>query len=556
MKKKLLHYLTFASLFAILLISSCKKDTLPDNINNDTVPIVSLDVSESFTWRTNEQVEFNLVFPQNLTDVLVKISSLDESVVWAKGLSEGNVYNRKIVLPTRIKNVKVSVGNNILSPINLNVSSEYVEYTFINNLKSAKIVSQLPWRYSITGTNHSLLVPSNVVFSGVVVSPGDYIGVFYDSLGTLACGGYIEPAYNTSSNMFISAFGVDNGNDGFATGESFTWKIWQASTGNEYTATATYSSGMFTNQGNFVVNGLSGITMLTVTSADADNDGVPDGDDDFPNDPLRAFDNVYPGDGYGTIAFEDLWPAAGDYDFNDLVVNFQNHTIENASNVVHEIILDVVVVANGASFHNGLGIQFPDVLPSWITSVTGYNIQENYISHTNGLENGQSKATIIIFDDAYNVLPYPGDGFIGVNTDPNGTHVNPYSVNITISFDTSLGKTSNDIYASGNPNVFLIVNQTRGREVHLPNYQATDLADPSYFGTFDDDSNGSKTYLTVNNLPWGIETGIGFKHTTEKNSIETAHLKFIPWVQSSGNNFEDWYMDLPNYRNVSYIYDY
>lgn len=554
MKKYLFHNFTLASLLAVLFISSCIKDDLPDGPTNDENTIAGLTVSDAFDWRVNEQVEFNLIFPENMTNVLVEIASLDESIVWAKGMSDGNVFNKKVILPTRIKNIKVRVGNQLFPPTSLNVVGEYVEYSYASNLKAAKMAGQLPWRYKVTNTNHTILVPASTLFAGVVVSPGDYIGVFYDSLGTLTCGGYIEPSYNTSNNMFISAFGEDEGEDGFATGETFVWKIWQASTGNQYTATATYGVGMFPNQGDFAVNGLSGITQLSVISIDTDNDGVDDTNDDFPSDPLRAFDNKYPADGFGSMAFEDLWPNSGDYDFNDLVFNFQCHTIENANNVVVEIFLKVLPIANGASFHNGLGIQFQDVLPSWITSVTGYNIQENYISHTNGLENNQSKATIIIFDDAYNVLPYPNDGYIGANTSPNGTHVQADTITVHIVFNSLLGKTSDDIYASGGPNIFMIVNQNRGKEVHFPNFQPTDLADLSYFGTEDDDSDGVKTYLTENNLPWAIETGVGFDHAIEKISIEQAHLKFIPWVQSAGNNYQDWYMDLPGYRNTAYIY--
>ncbi|MCF8370449.1 MAG: LruC domain-containing protein [Bacteroidales bacterium] len=541
-------------LLTLLFISSCTLEDVPTDPINEENSITNLEISDAFDWRTSQQVEFNLIFPGNMTNLMVEIESLEDGIVWAKGLSLKNVFYRKVILPTRIENVTVKVAGNLFPPTHLSIVGNFVEFQYESNLASTIAVGQLPWHYFFTNTNHTILVPATTTFTGVVVSPGDYIGVFYDSLGTLACGGYIQPSYSTVDNMFISAFGADVGNDGFLNNEEFTWKIWQASTGNEYIATATYNTAIFSNQGNFVVNGMSGITHLTVSSPDADNDGVADSNDDFPNDSLRAFDNIYPADGFGSFAFEDFWPGAGDYDFNDLVIDFQCHTIENANNVVHEIIFKILPVANGAVFHNGLGIQFQDVLPAWISSVSGYDIQENYINHTNGLENNQSKATIIVFDDAYNVLSYPNDGYIGVNTNPNGIHVDADTITLHISFDTSFGKTSNDIFASGSPNVFLIADQTRGREVHLPNFQPTDLADLSYFGTYDDDSDGVKTYLSNSNLPWGIETGVGFDHNIEKNSIELAYLKFIPWVQSVGNNFPDWYMDLPNYRRSIYIY--
>ena len=49
-----------------------------------------------------------------------------------------------------------------------------------------------PWPYKISGTSHTIALPLNVVpaISGTKIQDGDYIGVFYDSSGTLACAGY------------------------------------------------------------------------------------------------------------------------------------------------------------------------------------------------------------------------------------------------------------------------------------------------------------------------------------------------------------------------------
>jgi hypothetical protein len=71
---------------------------------------------------------------------------------------------------------------------------------------------------------------------------------------------------------------------------------------------------------------------------DTDGDGVSDTKDDYPNDPNKAFDNIYPSnDAFGTLAFEDLWPAKGDYDFNDLVVDYNINQVTNAQNMIVEI---------------------------------------------------------------------------------------------------------------------------------------------------------------------------------------------------------------------------
>jgi hypothetical protein len=36
---------------------------------------------------------------------------------------------------------------------------------------------------------------------------------------------------------------------------------------------------------------------------------------------------------YGTLAYEDLWPSKGDYDFNDLVVDYDFNIVKNNQEV-------------------------------------------------------------------------------------------------------------------------------------------------------------------------------------------------------------------------------
>ena len=123
----------------------------------------------------------------------------------------------------------------------------------------------MPWTYTNSGVNHSMLIPAGVAtINGSPISFGDYIGVFFDSLGTLACGGYIVWDGN---NTAISAWGDEPSSpvkEGFEIGEAFNWKIWQESTCTVFDAIATYSSTM-PNQGTYSANGISGIeTVSTV----------------------------------------------------------------------------------------------------------------------------------------------------------------------------------------------------------------------------------------------------------------------------------------------------
>ena len=71
--------------------------------------------------------------------------------------------------------------------------------------------------------------------------------------------------------------------------------------------------------------------------------------DDYPNDPTRTYRSYFPSSGHQTIAFEDLRPAMGDYDFNDLVLS-QKVVIERNENneiVDAQIKVSIDAIAGG-----------------------------------------------------------------------------------------------------------------------------------------------------------------------------------------------------------------
>ena len=291
-------------------------------------------------------------------------------------------------------------------------------------------------------------------------------------------------------------------------------------------------------------------------SSDTDGDGVDDDDDDYPQDATRAFNNYFPANSFGTLAFEDLWPATGDYDFNDLVINYQFKTVTDASNYVVEIFGSFVVEAIGASYQNGFGFQLPnDYISNSNLTVTGYNLQEAGLITllSNGTEANQSKNTVIVFDNAFNILPNTG-GELGSNTDPNGTYVVPDTVDITMDFANST-YTANDIGIS-NFNPFIFIDLVRSKEIHLVDRIPTDLADTIYFNTLHDNTNiaQGRYYKTESNLPWGINIYESFDYPIEKTKISQAYLNFSAWAESSGSNYPDWFQDISGYRNDAYIY--
>lgn len=105
-------------------------------------------------------------------------------------------------------------------------------------------------------------------------------------------------------------------------------------------------------------------------SNDTDGDGVDDAQDAFPNDPQAAYVSQYPTSGRQTVAFEDLWPTKGDYDFNDLVASARFEVIKNANQDITKVRSKVAIEALGAGRDNGLGINFKIFNSSGIRRLT------------------------------------------------------------------------------------------------------------------------------------------------------------------------------------------
>ena len=281
------------------------------------------------------------------------------------------------------------------------------------------------------------------------------------------------------------------------------------------------------------INDFGIIRYFEPSTGDRDGDGVPDDQDDYPDDPERAFNNYFPGENtWASLAFEDLWPSQGDYDFNDLVIKYNINQVTNANNLVVDIVADFNPVHNGASFINGFAFQLP-VDATTVESVAGYNLTGTSISLSpNGTEEGQTLANIIVFDQ----------------TDPN---INT-TLNVIVHFTSPI-----DPVALGSVpyNPYIIVDEQVDLEVHLPDMVPTALASLAYFDTNDDTSDPltGRYYKTAANLPWAINIVYDFVWPLESREITQGYLKFGDWAESGGNLYPNWYKDLPGYRDNSYL---
>jgi len=322
-------------------------------------------------------------------------------------------------------------------------------------------------------------------------------------------------------------------------------------------------------------------------AADTDEDGVSDPYDAYPSDPERAFNNYFPAKSdYGTLAFEDLWPRKGDYDFNDVVVDYRINHVTNANSQLVQIQAEFVVKALGGGWHNGFAFA-TDLLPGQVESVS-YEWQKNggpwqagpppihYSTdrNPNGTEAGQSKAVFFVFDDGYDLLEpsLPTRPFYA-NVVPEEPYKTPGRVRMTINLTQPLPFT-----APGTPpyNPFIVANPVvlqgdryvpqwqRGVEIHLAGFRPSDKADGTLFKTQDDTTDPVIGRYYIDNIgrPWGLHLPTEHKYVREELDgpggwvslgidIRDGYLKFDPWIASGGSSYKDWYRDLPGYRETS-----
>ncbi|MDD5272141.1 MAG: LruC domain-containing protein [Methylovulum sp.] len=283
---------------------------------------------------------------------------------------------------------------------------------------------------------------------------------------------------------------------------------------------------------------------------DTDGDGVPDYLDAFPQDKLRSAQRFYPSaSGYGHLAFEDQWPVKGDYDLNDVVINYRTIETLNAKNQVTDVDMVYEIAARGGVYQRGFGVHLPGVSKDTINKAATTLTWDNQAAVALSPEDKQKEAVFIVAPDIKAITNtgqgYPCSFFNTWNQCPKLP--SPRFV-AHVSFNTpqaTMGK------APYNP--FIFATNRRGLETHLVDLPPTDLADPRLFGTYDDTSDiGQKRYYrTASNLPWALDIPDNWLYPSEQKDITLAYGLFETWAEANGTKNSSWYL---NATNKAYVY--
>jgi len=291
-----------------------------------------------------------------------------------------------------------------------------------------------------------------------------------------------------------------------------------------------------------VDTGLSGFSVA-IEDYDSDEDGVNDAFDAFPADASRTYVSYYPSKtNKTTLIFEDMWPVKGDYDMNDLAIDFSIKEIKDNKQQVKDIIFSGSIQSYGADNINGFAL----LLDTPISNISTVEMSQNYGPRYDIIDNIHSdgNSTMVkLFDDAEVYL----ERYTNVYKDDVFKQSDTFELFITLKNSTLL--------SSPPYNPFIIVSRylpdkngsyvfMDNIEVHLPNNEPSSLAPLELFSTLDDNSNKSigRTYLTSDNKPWALLVPSMFAHPAEGFNIEEAYHNYHKWVKSGGDNYKDWYI--------------
>lgn len=255
--------------------------------------------------------------------------------------------------------------------------------------------------------------------------------------------------------------------------------------------------------------------------------------DEIPDPEFKPVTTTYK----GAIAFEDLWPKKGDYDMNDVIVNYESSITTDDKNNIQKIVDKFTTVYDGADYVNGFGYEL-GIPQNMIGSVEvdRQGVAASYETNAKGLESSEvEKSVVMLYDNHKQAINKP----------------------ITVTTTIAEGKAFKTDYMSYMPpyNPFIIAksneNKGQGRlEVHLPKmYKPTSLA--GGLGTEDDRSTANCWYVSNPDAdgiqyPFAIAIAFTDDYTSFTPAAETVKIsafytQFTDWVKTGGNKNKDWY---------------
>ena len=279
-------------------------------------------------------------------------------------------------------------------------------------------------------------------------------------------------------------------------------------------------------------------SLIKVPDAnDSDADGIPDDNDEFPNDYRRSHSSYYPSQsGLITLAFEDNWPSLGDFDFNDLVIKKKIQITYDSSGLISGFIIQGKIAARGGAKSNGFAVRLIDIVADEVDSAVLTIGEDEYDKYVDG---GQQDAVLRLWS---NSKTYTNTGQSGSCSHFNTNKACDYFEPVEFTFDVKFANGLLSMQPS-QFDFFIFRTNDYSHEIHLPDYAPTDWFNQNRFqrGQDTSDPENGRYFRTETNLPWAIQIFDDWNYPREYIDVLWAYPDYETWVESNGSNAIDWY---------------
>lgn len=252
-------------------------------------------------------------------------------------------------------------------------------------------------------------------------------------------------------------------------------------------------------------------------------------------------------DKFGTLMFEDMWPAKGDYDYNDYVVNYNVEAKRGFTSDIVYVTMKLKFRAMGGSLPYRLCIQ--------VGHKSNSASAELLSSDVVGLEVDAAKArggnVELLPNTKHVILALTGfddlrksNGGEYYNTERKYLVAHDQTPEITFTLQLSEKRFKNEgrkelIWAFGDQFAFdyFLQRPDNMREIHLIDYPPTEL-----YKNYDADLGGqghTNYYCSKDKLVWGLKAPVEMAWPIETKDITTVYTHFADWIVNGGNDLEN-----------------
>lgn len=244
--------------------------------------------------------------------------------------------------------------------------------------------------------------------------------------------------------------------------------------------------------------------------------------------------------GWGTLMFEDLWPAYGDFDFNDFVVNYKIQLYMQNKNKVDAMLIGVRVKAVGGSIPYDLCLAMKGVKGGEIDQIEPYNSKnapEAELVALNSPNYVKEPAVLKFLNIRENANRPAGAAYVNTEEGYEMPEDRLAEASFMVYFRNSIA--IEDV-AFDTFDFFLTRDrESDGRriEIHRGGFEPTPAATADYnalAGQSAYTDRAGRFYYSNDGLVWAINIPFDIQHAYEKTDFLKAYPQMLEWAQSGG----------------------